>query len=55
MDYLERKKLLESLIDYIKKEAGKESMSEEFADAVGCTILKIKKFGGLEILTNKKE
>ena len=55
MDYSERIKLLKSLIDYIKKEATKESMSEEFSDAVNCTILKIKQFGGIEINPMKKE
>jgi len=55
MDYLERKKLLEDLIEYIKREAGKESMSEEFVDGLNCTILKIKQFGGIEIVTKKEE
>ena len=54
MDYQERIKLLESLIEYIRKEAAKESMSEEFSDAVNCTILKIKQFGGIEIIMKKE-
>lgn len=45
---MDRKQIIQEVIDYLIKQGNAQSMSQEFYDGVNYTIWEIKKFGGLD-------